>query len=277
MKIKALLVSLLAASIAVAIFFWNSDGIKILQKTESDFGSIWVFERNNTRCMSFLKPSSGITQTCMSLENPKTPLFLYTQILLSTLFLRDHPRKILLIGLGGATIPKALNILVPQTQLDIVEINPTIQPLVEKYFDFTENAKSKIFIEDGFEFVKNAPDDEYDLVMLDAFTPDYIPSSFLTDEFVQHVKRIMVKDGIVAINTFTSSPHYQLESELFAKNFDRYYNLVVNNNRIIVASKGDLPDFAQIEATSNLWRYRFVEINLSQLALLALYKRSQIE
>ena len=58
-----------------------------------------------------------------------------------------------MIGLGGATVAKALNILVPNARLDIVEINPAIPPIVADYFEFGETHKNHIFLADGLEFV----------------------------------------------------------------------------------------------------------------------------
>lgn len=85
MKLKLLLTTLLATSIALIAFFWNNNEVKILYHTENDFGPIWVFEKNDKRCMSFIKPPAPIIQGCMSLKNPKTAaLFHYSQIFLGS-------------------------------------------------------------------------------------------------------------------------------------------------------------------------------------------------
>ena len=60
--------------------------------------------------------------------------------------IKENPEKILMIGLGGATVAKALNILVPNARLDIVEINPAIPPIVADYFEFGETHKNHIFV-----------------------------------------------------------------------------------------------------------------------------------
>ena len=273
MKIKLLLAALLATSITLIAFFWSNNEAKILYHTENDFGPIWVFEKNDKRCMSFIKPPAPIIQSCMSLENPKTAsLFHYPQIFLGSLFLKENPEKILMIGLGGATVAKALNILVPNARLDIVEINPAIPPIVADYFEFGETHKNHIFVADGFEFVKNSPANIYDIVLLDAFTQDYIPPSFLTDEFMQNVKKVMTKDGVVVINTFANSKFQNLESELFKNNFGKYYNLSTDQTRVIMASNGNLAKLPEIIHQSNLWRYRLVEVGVDQTAVLSLFQ-----
>ena len=64
------------------------------------------------------------------------------------MFFNDNPQRILLIGLGGASIHNALNILLPRTQIDTVEINWVLPKIVDQYFGYKEDYRNKIFIED---------------------------------------------------------------------------------------------------------------------------------
>ena len=64
----------------------------------------------------------------------------------------------------------------------------------------------------------------------------------------------------------------RLESNLFKHNFGKYYNLIFNTSRIMIAAKNDLPGLSEIAAKSILWRYRFVEIGVDQNALLGIYQ-----
>ena len=89
---------------------------------------------------------------------------------------------------------------------------------------------------------------------------------------MQDIKKVLTSNGVVAINTFTVSKTYELESDLFKRNFGKYYNLIFNNSRIMVAAKNDLPDLSEIASNSILWRYRFVEVDVNQEGLLGLYQ-----
>ena len=249
----------------------NNDGSKILIKEESNFGPVWVFEKTGQRCMTFIEPPTPIVQSCALTQNPKTVLHGYIKLFLSTLFFNDNPQRILVIGLGGASVHKALNILLPRTQIDTVEINEVLPKIVDQYFGYKEDYRNKIFIEDGAIFAKRAPANIYDIVLIDAFNVDYIPPQFLTDEFLQDIKKILTTNGVVAINTFTVSKTYELESDLFKRNFGKYYNLIFNKSRIMVAAKNDLPDLSEIASNSIFWRYRFVEVDVNQEGLLGLY------
>ena len=89
---------------------------------------------------------------------------------------------------------------------------------------------------------------------------------------MQDIKKMLKPKGIVAINTFTVSKTYDFESDLFKRNFGKYYNLIFNQSRIMIAAKNDLPTLPEIVAKSILWRYRFVEVGVDQNALLGLYQ-----
>ena len=271
-NIKIFFAIILVAVAAVGIFIWNDTRVKILYKAESDFGPVWVYERGDYRCMNFVEPPVSTTQSCLLISKPKTLLHNYPKVMMTTLFLEDNPRKILMIGLGGGSMVKALNILVPNAKIDIVEINSALPPIAQEYFNLKVNSNNKIIIEDGFEFVKKTPEKEYDIVLIDAFDKDYIPPTLLTDEFMQNVKKVMKERGVVAINTFTESKYKDVESSLFKNNFGSYYNLAVGGNRVILTAKGKMPELNEIAATSNLWLYRFVEINAGQPALLSLFQ-----
>lgn len=271
-KILALFVMALILLITSFVVIKNDNDSKILIKEESNFGPVWIFEENGQRCMTFIKPPTPIVQSCALTENPKIVLHGYVKLFLSALFFNDNPQRILVIGLGEASVHKALNILTPTAQIDTVEINAVLPKIVDQYFGYKEDYRNKIFIEDGAIFAKESAADIYDIILIDAFNADYIPPQLLTDEFMQDIKKMLKPKGIVAINTFTVSKTYDVESDLFKRNLGQYYNLIVNTSRIMIATKNELPTLPEIVAKSILWRYRFVEVGVDQNAILGLYQ-----
>ncbi|MEM6338692.1 MAG: fused MFS/spermidine synthase [Pseudomonadota bacterium] len=273
MRTNFFVAAVITIILGFSALYWQSNSPEISYHSENEYGPIWVYDSKGLRCMSFLEPPAHIIQSCMSLSNKKAVLFDYAQMFLSTLFINEDPRKILVIGLGGATVQKALNILTPNAKIHSVEINPAIPTVVEKYFDYEFNFTNKIFVEDGIKYVKNSPHDRYDLILIDAFSIDYIPDGFLTHEFMKNVKEILTENGVVAMNTFVSSKKSDLESQLFKDTFGEYYNLKKANSRVMVAqANGKLPEYQQIAVDSNLWLYRMAEVGINQTALLSLYK-----
>jgi len=270
-KILALFVAAIILLITSLVVIRNNNSDKILIKEESNFGPVWIYEKNNQRCMTFIEPPTPIVQSCTLTQNPKIVLQGYVKLFISTLFFNDSPQRILVIGLGGASVHKALNILLPRTQIDTVEINGVLPKIVDQYFGYKEDYRNKIFIEDGAIFAKEAAADIYDIILIDGFNADYIPPQLLTDEFMQNIKKTLTPNGIVAINTFTTSKTYDLESDLFKRNFGKYYNLIFNQSRVVIAAKNDLSTLPEIASNSILWRYRFVEVGIDQNAIMGLY------
>ena len=249
----------------------NNQDLKILTKIESDFGPVWIFEEAQQRCMSFSEPPPHIVQSCFLINDSKILLHDYAKVFLSTLFFVEQPKKILVIGLGGASTQSAFNLLSPTTQIDTVEINKELPAIVEKYFNYKENEINKIFIADGIEFVKTASADQYDIILLDAFDVEYIPLGFLTDEFMQNIRKLLTKNGVVAINTFYNSKYAMLESELFERNFGHYYNVVTKVSRIMIASKSELLTLSELKVNSILLKDRLTEVGINQSQLLNLF------
>ena len=44
------------------------------------------------------------------------------------------PQSVLIVGLGGGTIPRALRELLPETQIDVVEIDPAVVRVAQPLF-----------------------------------------------------------------------------------------------------------------------------------------------
>ncbi len=44
----------------------------------------------------------------------------------------------------------------PQIAIDVVEIDPEMLSIAEKWFQFSQGEKMKVFVDDGVEFIKQA-------------------------------------------------------------------------------------------------------------------------
>lgn len=234
----------------------------ILYNGANKYSKKWVFDENNIRCLSFVPPPTPVVQSCIDLNQPELLLFNYTRMFFSALYIKPEPKKILIIGLGGGSFPQALMKILPNTEIDIVEIDQDIITIAEKYFLFKPNNNVTIFTQDGFDFVQKAKDETYDLIFIDAFTEDYVPPNFLTTEFVANIKKILTKTGIVVINSFgTKSKYYQLESDLYQKAFTNVINLTTGN-MVIIATNDQLPSHTQIIQQAEKWKTSFEQINI---------------
>lgn len=217
-----------------------------IHEERSLYRNIVVSEQDGRRCLLFTVRKGNHNQSCMELAHPKRLVFAYTRMTMAGLLLNPLPRHILVIGLGGGSVPRALSELYPDATVTVVEIDEAVERVAKKYFDFKESDRMKVNIADARVFVKRAGlrGAHYDFIMLDAFNGDYIPEHLMTREFLQEVKAILDKDGVLVANTFSTSSLYDHESETYKAVFGKFYNfkLPITGNRVIVAVNGKLPD-----------------------------------
>jgi spermidine synthase len=242
--ILALLVCCVAASAVQA-------QTRLLHSQRSLYREVLVYENDAERCMCFTRQCRVGRQSCIDMRRPDRMVMNYPQMMLGSLYLNPAPRSVLIIGLGGGTIPRALTQIVPGVRIDVVEIDPAVVEVAKKYFLFAESERVRVFEADGRVFVKRALREQrrYDLIMLDAFDHEYIPEHLLTREFLTEIKTLLTPAGVLAANTFSSSRLYDHESVTYAAVFPEFYNLK-RENRVVIASAGALPDMEQLRKTS---------------------------
>jgi spermidine synthase len=222
---------------------------RLIHSQPSQFGNVLVFEEDGERCLNFNTMVDFGRQTCMSLDDPDKLVFSYTRMMISALYVHPNPKKILIVGLGGATLQKTLARLLPEAVIDTVEIDPAVAEVARTYFGFQTGPRQRLFIDDGRAHIEKAQREgqQYDMILLDAFDVDYVPRHLMTLEFLQTVRGILAPQGIVVANTFTNSQLYASESATYAAVFGPFFNLKAGN-RVIIAGTDTLPDLDHIAA-----------------------------
>ena len=194
------------------------------------------------RCLHFSK-SRGI-QSSMILADPARLDLRYSQAMAAALALHPDPREVLLIGLGGASIPKFLQKYFPELALDLVELDPDVVRVCQDYFEFRGNSKTRVFVMDGRMYLKRA-EKRYDLILLDAYAADHIPFHLTTVEFLQLVKGHLKPGGVVASNLWEKAVNrfYLAELKTFQATFPKTYLLSAaqSGNIIVFGTMADEP------------------------------------
>lgn len=219
---------------------------KVIHKERSLYRNIIIEDNDNIRCLKFDTKTTKSHQSCFNKGNPQQLVFNYTKMLFASLSVNPHPKRILIIGLGGGTMSNALHQIFPKSTIDNVEIDQAVIDVARQYFGFFENDKVKSYAQDGRIFIKRAilKKQQYDWIILDAFNGDYIPEHLLTQEFLTEAKKLLSENGILSANTFTSSKLYQHESATYHAVFGDFYQIDNGNgnvsNRVILVSKNGL-------------------------------------
>lgn len=217
----------------------NAAFAKVIHSEHSLYRKVYVEDKGDLRCLKFSLKRRTSSQSCVNLKAPKKLVFSYTKLLMSSLLLLEkEPNNILIIGLGGGTMSNTLHELYPNANITNVEIDPAVINVARKYFDFIENDKVKTTAKDGRIFIKRAKlkQQQFDMVILDAFNGEYIPEHLMTKEFLNEIKSILTTNGMVAANTFSSSELYDYETATYAAVFPILFNVEPNpnSNRVLI-------------------------------------------
>jgi spermidine synthase len=160
----------------------------------------------------YLHFGSTWIQGAMRIARPWNLELEYTQEMMVSLLLRDDahwPRKVLLIGLGAASLTKFLYRNLPLAHLTVVEIEPSVVTAARQFFKLPEDSKRiNLVIGDGAEYVLDN-DKRFDLILVDGFDENARPGVLDTLPFYQACRTRLSDDGILAVNLLGRSRGFE--------------------------------------------------------------------
>ena len=175
---------------------WQSTSSIELFRGNSNFGLLQVIQQKDSAHRYYL--NDYLTQNTYDTN-------LQQSISMFTYMLHDLARAytpttedVLCIGMGIGIVP--MSFAKEGVKVDVVEINPDVVPIAERFFDF-DSSKLNVHIQDGRYFV-NRSQKQYDAIILDAFLGDSCPSHLMTREAFAGMRRVLKPDGVLVINTF---------------------------------------------------------------------------
>jgi spermidine synthase len=242
----------------------------VIHQERSLYRDIYVAEEKGERCMYFRLRGNPGKQSCIDLAAPDKMVSEYSRLMMAGLYVHPQPRRILAIGLGGGVVPAVLQRLLPDAEMDVVEIDPAVVRVAGSHFNFRAGPRTRVHEADGRVFVKHqlGAGEKYDLILLDAYDNEYIPEHLLTVEFLREVAGLLGPTGAIVSNTWSSSGLYDHESVTYEAAFGRFLNFK-SRNRIIVAGPAAATPRDRIEAAASAWEERLRPFGVSQDELLS--------
>lgn len=124
--------------------------------------------------------------------------FWYTREM-ARLTLEKQPDRVLMLGGGAFTLPRYLAEKLPNAEIDVVEIDPQLQTVAEKYFQYDNPVNVKLIFQDARTFL-NTNREQYDVVLVDVYGEMSIPFTLMTREYTARLARATATDGAVIAN-----------------------------------------------------------------------------
>jgi len=212
-------------------------GDKTLYEKESSYNTIVVTEDDRGLRTLWFEPG-GVRQSVVDPDDPDHLELPYLKAMLVGMALVEEPQRVLVVGLGGGTLPRFIHKHFPKTTVDVVDIDPDVVEVAKRFFGFREDATLRAHVADGRRFIEQARV-RYDVIFLDAFGSESIPYHLATEEFLDAVRRALGPKGIVVGNIWcrASNPLHDSMVRTYQEVFDELYFLDVEGagNEILIA------------------------------------------
>lgn len=169
----------------------------------------------------------GNVHSIMNKTNPNA-LTDYTTLFPIALLFKPNTVNILFAGGGGFTGPKYFLSAFPNMKVDVVEIDPVVIDAAKRYFNVQDtDPMLKIFNYDARDFLSKASDSKYNIIVLDAYSKNYVPFHLMTLQYYELLYKKLESNGVILINMRISAAKV-LSLKIY------FYNVPYN---------GDLYDF----------------------------------
>jgi spermidine synthase len=165
---------------------------KILHQEKSKFQDIEVFHNKLFGNVMLIDGLVMVTE--------KDEFVYHDMIVHLPLCVNPDAKKILVIGAGDGGVVREL-VKYPVNHVDMIEIDEKVCEVARKFFPTIsgelDNPKVHLKFQDGVEFVKNAEDNTYDLIIIDSTDPISVGEGLFSSAFYQDCYKILKEEGIL--------------------------------------------------------------------------------
>jgi spermidine synthase len=195
----------------------------------------------------FTQTSLFLSDDGAALRQPYESSSAYTDMLHLPYVFFPELKDVLMIGGGAGAVPMIFR-QAYSVSIDVVEIDPAVVKVAEKWFGLKGDERLRIFAQDGRMFVHNARK-TYDLIIIDVYTAgDRIPFHLTTREFLLEAKAKLQPQGIVLINLISSITGSK--SDLFWAELKTFQNVFGDDHVYVfpesISNSGPLEDSRNI-------------------------------
>lgn len=199
------------------------DGEKVLLHRQSAFQEILLTEDGSGLVILRFGEDGG-RQSVVKPGDPRHLELPYTRVLPACLAFARSPLRMLIVGLGGGTLPRFFHSHFPEMTIHVVELDPAVVEVAKRFCGFEEDDRLQVYVGDGRDFIE-ASRDGCDVIILDCFDGDSVPAHMATLEFLRLVRQALTPEGIAVANIWgrASNPLYAHMLATYRAAFDDLY------------------------------------------------------
>jgi Spermine/spermidine synthase domain len=123
------------------------------------------------------------------------------------------PRRVAMLGNAAGTAARAFQRYYPFTRIDGVELDPAVSDAGRRFFEMGRIANLEVHDMDARSYLRQT-DRTYDLIVVDAYRPPYVPFYLATEEFFELVRDRLYPGGIVLLNVATTPDNHSLAEHI---------------------------------------------------------------
>lgn len=172
---------------------------------------------------------SSTIQSSMRVKTPYSLELPYSRAMMLFLLFAKRVQDVLVLGLGGGSVPKYIHHFLPEVSTRVVELNPQVIAIARNHFYLPEDDNRLQVIQgDGKLFLEENPQTT-DMLMLDIFDGQGIPPDLYAQDFFDTCREALKLEGMMAVNLWGSDRNFDIYLQRIEQSFD---------NRVLVIPTG---------------------------------------
>jgi len=191
---------------AVPVHVFTAHGI-VEHEEKSQFSHIRVRRDGDLRYLCFVRDSGEeAVQTVLNIRKPYEMVSPYSRAMFSSYLFRPKQEQVLIVGLGGGAMVHFLRQYDPRLRIDVVEIDPAVVKIAEKFFGVRSGGTVEIITADAFDYLSKTQK-QYDVIYMDAFLKPTeqtdstgVPLRIKGVQFYKDLQKKLAPEGLVVWN-----------------------------------------------------------------------------
>ncbi len=181
-------------------YLYNYGGIELKYENENMLSQLRVIDiptrqKNGDDVTFRMMMINNTLQAIVDAENPAKDYLQFSRLMDPIIEKYFHNKKILILGLGGGIV--ANQFIRNKCEVDVVEIDPRIRDMAFQFFGLSNQVN--VIIEDARRYINHC-DKKYDLIFIDTFHGESIPSHIFTQEALQEMKALLNENAVLISN-----------------------------------------------------------------------------